>query len=926
MRTTLFIIFITFPCLSSLWAQFLEPFGLEEKTVTALAVSPLMGSITFNNHLLAGTKSSGIFARNLSSPDSNWVNIGLIGKKISSLCVYHWGVGPVDFNTLFAAVELEPTSGDSIILYQYTQEHRWIPSDSGLDHNQIQNIKTMDGFYFSGHEPPQPLFVGGDWSIYRSTLLGKSWEKIWSAPGQVNVLYAHQACNEVWAGGSWGRDVQYPWIARSVDGGLTWDRLDISTGGPNILYSLAMNDANTDTVYAGLKGAVIKTDDSGKTWNFTSLCEFPAYILGLDIDSANPEHLWAGGPIDEEYFALWAGPFLFWESYDGGECWQEVKPILQPEPLGVMSLVSDPQQRGVVYIATNGSGVWRYSNRSKPPRMIKVPEDYSTIQAAINASNSGDTVLVGPGKYVENIDFLGKGILLISAEGSEETIIDGGQNGSVVSFASHEDSTTRIKGFTIRNGSGIIGADGRQYGGGIYCSSSSPRIEYNVITENNVSSGCGAYGGGIAILGNAHPIIEGNRFIANSVNSLCDALVNYGGGIYMAGSAAPLVYENIFSSNYADWGGGIAIQDSGHPVIQKNRILNNRPHNVWIGEQALPLIGGRSGMGNDILQNQGGGRGNSLFRSGDGQTINAQYNYFGVCPPGENEVYSLEQFDLRNCSTRSLLDYFPMEVGNRWSFGNASILNATITDTITEAIIDTVTIAGRHFYRFDHFRGLDLPLIRLTEENRLTWRIDPMSVLEKAWVNFTADFGDRWEVNTGLENWTVELQSKTDTVAVPAGTFYNCYRFHFFFHGADNDWDEWYAPGIGPVMRILYGFGIIEYPLVSADIHGIHVSVEERSSREIPRNMVVYQNYPNPFNTTTLIEYALSRKCQVEIKIFDPLGREVRTLIAGRQNAGIHRVTWNSLDNTGSPVASGVYFYTMTAEGFSETRKLLLIR
>jgi hypothetical protein len=97
-------------------------------------------------------------------------------------------------------------------------------------------------------------------------------------------------------------------------------------------------------------------------------------------------------------------------------------------------------------------------------------------------------------------------------------------------------------------------------------------------------------------------------------------------------------------------------------------------------------------------------------------------------------------------------------------------------------------------------------------------------------------------------------------------------------------------------------------------------------TKKTPRLFTLGQNYPNPFNPTTTIKYAVPKRSYVEIKIIDVLGREVKTLISGDQQTGTHQVTWNGLDNTGSPVASGVYFYTMTAVGFSETRKLLLLR
>ena len=86
------------------------------------------------------------------------------------------------------------------------------------------------------------------------------------------------------------------------------------------------------------------------------------------------------------------------------------------------------------------------------------------------------------------------------------------------------------------------------------------------------------------------------------------------------------------------------------------------------------------------------------------------------------------------------------------------------------------------------------------------------------------------------------------------------------------------------------------------------------------------QNYPNPFNPATTIEYALSKNGYVEMKIFDLLGKQVRVLVAGERTAGRHHIIWNGLDDSGRRVASGLYLYTLTADGYTETKKLLLIK
>ena len=91
--------------------------------------------------------------------------------------------------------------------------------------------------------------------------------------------------------------------------------------------------------------------------------------------------------------------------------------------------------------------------------IINVPDDYPTIQQGIDASTDGDTVLVQPGTYVENVNFNGHNIVLGSlflTTGDtpciSQTIVDGNDNGSVVTFENGEDTTAMIAGFTISNG------------------------------------------------------------------------------------------------------------------------------------------------------------------------------------------------------------------------------------------------------------------------------------------------------------------------------------------------------------------------------------------------------------------------------------------------------------------------------------------
>ena len=120
-------------------------------------------------------------------------------------------------------------------------------------------------------------------------------------------------------------------------------------------------------------------------------------------------------------------------------------------------------------------------------RIINVPTtNYPTIQSAIDSSINGDTVLVAPGEYLENINFHGKSIMLASnfilnsdTSFISRTIINGNNKNSVVTIRSGEDSTTTLIGLTIKNGNSLFGA-------GIYCENSNPSIKYLNIIKNRI--------------------------------------------------------------------------------------------------------------------------------------------------------------------------------------------------------------------------------------------------------------------------------------------------------------------------------------------------------------------------------------------------------------------------------------------------------
>lgn len=213
-----------------------------------------------------------------------------------------------------------------------------------------------------------------------------------------------------------------------------------------------------------------------------------------------------------------------------------------------------------------------------------VPDDYPTIQAAVNGSANGDIVIVRPGKYVENVDYLGKAITVKSEMGPGNTIIDGGNSDSVVKFVTGEGNSSVLSGFTLINGSSYDG-------GGVFCDSAAPVIKGNVIYNNSAN-----YGAGISVLSATEVVVEGN-LIRDNYAWLSGAGIHcydtlYGrvsdniiwgntaqsqiGGIECQASTLTLQNNVIaYNDTQLSSGGGIACIFGSHMTVVNNTIYGN---------------------------------------------------------------------------------------------------------------------------------------------------------------------------------------------------------------------------------------------------------------------------------------------------------------------------------------------------------------
>jgi hypothetical protein len=252
-------------------------------------------------------------------------------------------------------------------------------------------------------------------------------------------------------------------------------------------------------------------------------------------------------------------------------------------------------------------------------RIINVPAQYSTIQAAIYASVNGDTVLVAPGTYTENINFRGRRIVLASRylfnsnpASIRNTIINGGNptnpdTASCVIIASGEDSTTVLQGFTLTGGTGTRWVD--EHGAGTY-------VE----------------GGGILIQYSS-PVIKNNWIVGNTAIRRPSGVTSAGGGAIRIGDGEPRILNNVIMLNSGMYGGGIVLNYTG-ATVRNNIIARNTVYQAVAGAPTFGgggiWISGNFGSAakiienNTIVGNTATGTGGSQYAGRGGGIIVAQ--------------------------------------------------------------------------------------------------------------------------------------------------------------------------------------------------------------------------------------------------------------------------------------------------------------
>ncbi len=506
--------------------------------------------------------------------------------------------------------------------------------------------------------------------------------------------------------------------------------------------------------------------------------------------------------------------------------------------------------------------------------IILVPSQYPTIQQGLNAAQSGDTVLVEPGTYPENISWPNvDGILLTSEQGADTTIIDGNAAGRVLDFPNMAFSnSTEITGFTIQNGYAVQGggiyiyqgspyihgnivcrniAEGTStwvYGGGIFCDGvGRPQIEYNLIQGNVAKGQYWNYGGAIHIDSNNSALILGNTI---EHDSTVGGSWNYGAGIYCRGGSSPEIMHNIIRENVCTQGSrghgaGIYIGTDCNAYVLSNLIYNNKTQSgSWNYGAGLLIYSGAHVINNTIT-------GNSC--SGGNWNYGGGINVYDSTSTIENNIIVSNSASSGGGIYVGTGDHALLLYNDVWnnSGGNYVGISPGANDISSDPFFAAGPLGDYYLSQIAAGQGQDSPCL---------------------------DYGSVTAESLGLDTYTTRTDTVPDSAVVDLG-----------YH----------------------------YPT------GYPASVEESKQVSVA---VRISTSPSPVHSSCRIELCLKYQERISLCIYDGTGRLQRVIFEGNLNAGMHSWNWAGNNTYGIKLPSGSYFLILrTAGGKPQAKKIILV-
>jgi predicted outer membrane repeat protein len=586
-----------------------------------------------------------------------------------------------------------------------------------------------------------------------------------------------------------------------------------------------------------------------------------------------------------------------------------------------------------------GNNIYIYGN------LFNVMGD--TIQSGINSAQNGDVVLVQSDIYYENLTLVDKDIRIISMNELlgptypiGETIINGNSSGRcfTANFSSFEIAGfTFTDGVTSDNGGGInidmchnsvirncliIGnqTTNGYNGSGVYMSYSNNVTISNVEISDNSATG---FGGGVACHNSSVDIVEnchiannesndngGGLYAFNSEIFLKDTFVmenqsnNCGGGLYTESSELNIDSYVEFNSNSTQYQGGGIYAESCTLQIYGSNFFENEAETAG----ALALIYSPSEIeGCFFVGNQANSLAGGVFNSHGNISIkHCEFsNNIATWTSGGAFYNQYSEFTIEKCL------FHDNRSGIMTGGGSAIFLNESENGKIIgTTIAHNYPVEGQDFCPviYSHDSEETLLLNSVIYQN-IGPSVAGNSPVRCVHSDLYGNNGD-WTENTIDDQGNISLNPQFTPYYLPEqnSPCIDTGIDYFEWNGEVYEVPEYndFAPDMG--------FRETNYP----------VFVNPEGIPEVKTNLI--GNYPNPFNPSTAINFNVAKQSDVELSIYNVKGQKVTTLVNEQINAGSHTRIWNGTDQNNNAVSSGVYFYKLTSDRYSEIKKMILAK
>lgn len=292
-------------------------------------------------------------------------------------------------------------------------------------------------------------------------------------------------------------------------------------------------------------------------------------------------------------------------------------------------------------------------------------------------------------------------------------------------------------------------------------------------------------------------------------------------------------------------------------------------------------------------------------------------------------------------------DYNPMNIGNYWIQHTDTLFGGYNPTTFRMDIEGIDRINGLDYFRMKQEQKADdgsqdstvwyvwtgqdstgglLGAFGYTSDLDSAFIYDPpiiSSPIEANTVGYSWEY-DMPGTGGGGQHFTNVIESFSETVEVPTGTYDNCMKISTIITDTTGDttqtYDHFYAQEVGQILNEGWSLwaGNHKYELIE---YNVKTFVESIKSSNVPVHFRLEQNFPNPFNSETIICYQIAETEFVNLSIYNITGQLVETLANENTKPGYYQITWRT-----NNLSSGFYFYKLTAGKFSDVKKALYLK